>query len=98
MMKKIIALSSIAFSINAYSVVNCPAAKLVHIQAQTNAILYQQEGQPFHRLGKPGGPGVSEMYSALLSAQASGKTVTIRYPDGYDCSVATNALMVRTNP
>ena len=101
MMKKVIALSSIVFSINAYSHTDCPIAKITHIQVQQNVILINVEGQNWHRLGSVGGPGVSEMYSAVLSAHASDKRVLARYPDGYDCSAYNtniNAIAVRIYP
>jgi|GEM_PF-2422998 len=77
---------------------NCPKAKVASIQPQKSTILVLLEGQDWHKVGNTGDPGAEAMYSALLAAQMSGKSVLIRYPDGYDCSAydtRTDAEMVR---
>ncbi len=79
--------------------VDCPAAKISNIQVQKTVIYVYPEGQQWHMVGNIDGPGVKEMYSALLAAQISGKKVILRYPDGYDCSaydLTIPANMVRT--
>ena len=82
-----------------FASVDCPKAKILNLQPQTNAILVKLEGQDWHKVGAPGDPGSMAMCSALLAAQMAGKPVVIRYPDGYQCSeyeLSTSALMVRT--
>lgn len=40
------------------------------------------------------------MYSAMLASQMSEKSITVRYPEGYDCKayeLKTAAEMVRTH-
>jgi len=100
MLKKLFITIVIIFLSNStYAVVNCPVAKIRHIQVQKNSILFRLEGQNWHRLGKPGDPGVDAMYRALLAAQMTDKPVLVRYPDGYVCSASTyntDAIMVRT--
>lgn len=83
----------------AYADVNCPKAKVEHVQAQRGSILVYLEGQNWHRVGDVDDPGTQSMYSALLAAQMSGKPVVMRYPDGYDClayELTIPASMVRT--
>ncbi len=78
---------------------DCPKAKVEHLQPQTHIILVKQEGQPFRQVGHLDDAGTKAMYSALLAAQMSGKPVIIRYPAGFDCSaydLSTPATMVRT--
>lgn len=98
-MKKLVMLLILTSSSYVFADVNCPKAKVEHLQPQKSSILVRQEGQNWHRLGSPEDAGVKAMYSTLLAAQMAGKPVVIRYPDGFDCSeyeLSTPALMVRT--
>jgi hypothetical protein len=98
--KLLILLLSIGAPVIAWaSDVNCPKAKVLHLQPQASSILFKQEGQDWHHLGNPESSGVQAMYSALLAAQMAGRPVIVRYPAGYDCSayeLSTPAKMVRT--
>ena len=83
----------------ANATIDCPKAKIVNLQPQTNAILVKLEGQDWHKVGAPDDPGTMAMYSALLAAQMAEKPVVIRYPDGYQCTeyeLSTSAVIVRT--
>jgi len=87
------------YSLSAQAI-DCPPAKVVHLQPQKANILVKLEGQDWHKVGSADDPGAKAMYSALLAAQMAGRTVTIRYPDGYDClayELSTDAYMVRTH-
>jgi hypothetical protein len=82
----------------AHADVDCPATRVANIQVETNAVLVQLEGGNWHLVGYHSQSGTREKYAALLSAQASGFPVVLRYPDGYVCSayeVVTSTMMVR---
>ena len=97
--KKLIGISALLILVAPAYAVDCPAAKITHVQAQSSSILVRIEGQNWHRIGAVGGPGVDAMFSAALAAQVAGLDVILRYPDGYDCSAyntSTDAIMIRT--
>ncbi|TMP33955.1 hypothetical protein [Pseudoalteromonas rubra] len=80
---------------------DCPAAKVLSIQIEGQKVMYQQEGASWRTLGFLNkDDGTKERYSALLTAQATGKKVMIGYSvDNYDCSAAnygTAAHVLRT--
>lgn len=71
-----------------------------HLQVENYAVLVYLEGLNWHMVGRHSEAGTKEKLSVLLSAQATGKSVTIRYPAGYDCAayeIATSSLMVRSH-
>ena len=97
--KLLIAVAILLLPVGAFADVNCPKAKVLNLQPQTNSILVYLEGQNWHKVGNPESTAVQAMYSALLAAQMADKPVIIRYPDGYDCTayeLTTSAIMVRT--
>ncbi|MCO7191407.1 MULTISPECIES: hypothetical protein [unclassified Pseudoalteromonas] len=101
-MKKILHLSIMALvSLPALAArTDCPAAKVLNIQIEGQKVMYQQEGASWRTLGFLNkDDGTKERYSALLTAQATGKKVVIGYSvDNYDCSAAnymTEAHMIR---
>lgn len=100
MFKKLLLAVAILFlPVVVFADVNCPKAKVLHLQPQIGSILVYQEGQNWHNVGNPESAAVQAMYSALLAAQMADKPVIIRYPDGCDCTayeLETAAKMVRT--
>jgi len=78
---------------------DCPPKEVDQVQSEASGnLLVRLKDQNWHSLGNASSPGVREMFSIILSAQAQGKLVVIRYPDGYDCNaydIATPAQMVR---
>ena len=78
---------------------DCPDAKIIHVQLENNAVLVLQEGQNWHLVGYYAEAGTREKYAAILAAQMTGKRVIIRYPEGFNCAayeLSTSSLMVRT--
>lgn len=81
---------------------NCPSALVVQIQIEGQKVLYRQENAPWRTLGVLSSEdGTRERYSALLAAQAAGKTVMVAYrDDNYDCNkvnYGTSAYLVRVS-
>lgn len=98
MKKLILAIFILVLSKPAFSI-DCPSAKVEHLQIEGSVIYVYPEGQNWHLVGNIEAVGTRERYSALLAAQMSGKKVVLRYPDGYDCSqynLSEPAVMVRT--
>lgn len=89
------------FSI-AHARTDCPVAKITHIQIENERIIYQQEGAGWRILGNVESIGKREMYSAMLAAQASGKSIRVSYQsDDYNClqtssNYSESAMIVRT--
>ena len=82
---------------------DCPIAKVTNIQIEGVKVMYVQEGAPWRTLGYlNNNDGTKERYSALLSAQVSGRKVIVGYPiANYNCSVTnygTSAYILRTHP
>ena len=80
---------------------DCPIAKVLNIQIEGKKIMYIQEGALWRVLGRLGlEDGTKERYSALLTAQATGRKVMVGYPvSGFDCRITnyvTSAYIVRT--
>lgn len=78
--------------------VNCPSAKVKIVQVQNHNVLVLQEGQVWRVVGRYTEPSLDSKLSALLSAQATGRKVQLRYPEGYDCSktdYGTSTVSVR---
>lgn len=80
---------------------NCPSAKILNIQVEGKKILYLQEGAPWRALGYINKKdGTEERYSALLTAQATGRKVQVAYPvKSFNCSkvnYGTSAYLVKT--
>jgi len=79
---------------------DCPPARVVHVQAEADWVLYSQEGAPWRSLGRVSDPGVKERLATLLAAQMANKRVMVGYAsDTYDCSktdYGSLALLVRT--
>lgn len=91
----LVALMLVSGPVNAS--IDCPVGLVEYVQPQKSSILYRQNGT-WRRLGAPDGPGVDEMYAALLAAMMADREVVVRYPDGFDCTATdygTDALMVR---
>jgi hypothetical protein len=98
MINKLAIIPLVLYSFNAFSV-DCPKAKIEHIQPEVGHIVYKQIGYEWRKLGQADSDAVKAMYSALLSAQMAGKSVMVRYPEGYNCNVyelSTPASVVRT--
>ena len=79
--------------------IDCPSATVANIQVEGNVIFVFPTGQNWHLVGSLSDMGTKEKYAALLAAQMAGKQVTIRFPDGYNCSaydLSIPSLMVRT--
>jgi hypothetical protein len=85
---------------NSANAIDCPASNVEHIQIENNGVLVYLKGQNWHLVGMHDAMGTKEKLSVLLSAQMAGKKVTLRYPDGYNCTayeLNTPTLMVRTH-
>ena len=102
-MKKLLAFTAcFLFSTHSFAArTDCPSAQVLYIQIEGQKILYMQKGAPWRTLGYLNNEdGTRERYSALLAAQAAGRSVMVGYPvDGYDCSAqnySTSAYIVRT--
>ncbi|NRD73826.1 hypothetical protein HQQ94_11370 [Shewanella sp. VB17] len=99
---KLVSLLSLLVASSSYARTSCPKDKIVHLQIESNHVLYSQDvnGKLWRRLGSLSEPGTRERYSALLAAQMSGKEVVVAYSDNaYDCSLTNykvSAYLVRT--
>lgn len=83
----------------AWAVVDCPAAKVVHVQVENDAVYVYLEGQNWHLLGTIEHVATKMKLALVLAAQISGKRVMLRYPNGFNCSASemdTPSLVVRT--
>ena len=98
-MKKLGIISALLWSSISVAAIDCPKTTIEHIQIEGEVIYVFYKGQQWHLLGNINTVGTKERYSALLAAQMSGKSVQVRYPDGYNCAayeLSTPAIMVRT--
>ncbi|KZN64695.1 hypothetical protein N473_12960 [Pseudoalteromonas luteoviolacea CPMOR-1] len=95
------------FSASSFSAEDCEPRKVINIQVEDTKVLVNLEGASWHLVGKFGTneKGVNDDYlatnmklSVLMSAHAQGKPVTLRFPDGYNCTsynTTIPSLMVR---
>lgn len=100
MLKPLFVILFACFSYSSYAV-DCPAAKVVHLQVEQDKVLVLLENQNWHLVGLFSSVWTEKMYSALLAAQMANNIVVIRYPDGFDCSgynLQVAPLAVRTFP
>ncbi|TVZ37419.1 hypothetical protein P886_1760 [Alteromonadaceae bacterium 2753L.S.0a.02] len=100
MIRKIFLLFVIILSVNAHGK-DCPPEKIKYVQVERDKVLVFLENQNWHLLGFYNVDGTKEMYSAVLAAHMADKNVSIRYPEGYDCSayeLSIGAHMVRVYP
>jgi hypothetical protein len=98
-MKKVCFILFFVWSNLSIASVDCPKTKVENIQIEGEVILVNYKDQSWHLLGNINTVGTKERYSALLAAQMSGKSVQLRYPDGYNCvgyDLSIPAIMVRT--
>jgi hypothetical protein len=87
----------VLFSFEAKADVNC-TAEVDHVQVENDKVLVHLKGSNWHLVGRYSAESTKYKLSVLLAAQASEKKVTLRYPDGYDCSAyetQTSTKMVR---
>ncbi len=102
MKKYLLALPLILLSMNSWAArTDCPKAKILNIQIEGQKVVYLQEGGAWRTLGWFNNEdGTRERYSAMLAAQASGKSVHVGYPDDdYECgssNYGTSAYLLRT--
>ncbi|AIW18812.1 hypothetical protein B6A42_08595 [Vibrio coralliilyticus] len=99
-MKKVtLAILATLFSQPSFARTDCPVDNIAHIQIEGSVVLYNQSSV-WRRLGVLTDIGTKERYSALLSAQMSGKKVMVAYPQNdYDCNKTNygeSAYIVRT--
>jgi len=60
--------------------IDCPSAKIKHIQPESNGkILILMEGYSWRNVGHVDSLGVREMYSLILMAYSMGKKISMRY-------------------
>ncbi|BCL69450.1 conserved exported hypothetical protein [Vibrio nigripulchritudo SO65] len=87
------------FSQPSFARTDCPIDTISHIQIEGSVVLYYQSSV-WRRLGVLTDIGTKERYSALLSAQMSGKKVMVAYPrNDYNCHTTNygeSAFIVRT--
>lgn len=88
------------FALNQYAfAVDCPAAKVVHVQVENDAVYVYLEGQNWHLIGALEHVATKFKMATVLAAQASGRRLMLRYPNGYNCTASemdTPTLAVRT--
>ncbi len=100
MYKGVLLVIFLCFSSTVKASVDCPKARVESIQPDIDFVYIRLEGQDWQRLGSYSQPSTSSKLSVALAAQASGKEVLIRFPDGHNakCNSFNNkvdALMIR---
>ncbi|MFL0803837.1 MAG: hypothetical protein K6L81_08965 [Agarilytica sp.] len=94
MIKKLFTLVALLSSTYTFAYVDCPKAKVKHIQPDVGWVYIQLEGQDWQRLGDYDEKSLSSKVSIALSAFASGKEVMLRFPDGHnsECTSFNNTV------
>ncbi|MDK2596556.1 hypothetical protein [Pseudoalteromonas obscura] len=86
------------FSINSFAAVDCQPRKVINVQVENTKVLVNLEGANWHLVGNHDHPATEMKLSVLMYAHAQDKPVTLRFPDGYNCTnydTSTPSLMVR---
>ena len=99
LLRKLLALVVCLASAHSTFAIDCPAAKVLSVQVENNAIVILLEGQNWHLLGFNEHVATKMKLATVLAAQSSGKRVMLRYPDGYNCTayeLDTPTMAVRT--
>lgn len=79
--------SLLLVSANVYSSVNCGEAQITEILVYDEKVVVKH-GARYRGLGfTTSARNQDKKLSIVLAAKATGNTVTLVYPDGYDCSV-----------
>lgn len=89
MIHNILIVFFLAISTQAFARVDCPIAKVEHVQIEHDYAHIKLEGQPWRHIGKISDIGTKERISLLMTAQVANRNVLIAYPDGYDCNKST---------